>query len=62
MASCYYYLKRYLVIGDVPPKAINLPNDEVRDIVGEENAKALFDLQEQAARKILSVTRDGGDI
>nr|DAG43413.1 MAG TPA: radical SAM peptide maturase, CXXX-repeat target family [Caudoviricetes sp.] len=62
LASCYYYLKRYLVIGDVPPKVINLPNDEVRDIVGEENAKALFDLQEQAARKILSVTRDGGDI
>lgn len=27
-----------------------------------QNAKVLFDLQERAARKILSVTKNGGDI
>lgn len=51
LASCYYYNRRYLQMGDCEPKAIYLPRSEAIDLVGESAANELWALQEQAAEK-----------
>lgn len=51
LASCYYYNKRHIEIGDVNPKKINLPYNEVVDILGKEEADYLFNLEKEAFNK-----------
>jgi uncharacterized protein len=48
LASCYYYNKRHIEIGDVDAKKINLPYNETVDIIGKEEADYLFNLEKQA--------------
>lgn len=54
LSTCYYFNKRFLELGDCNAKAINMSFDEAAEIIGEEKAKELFDLQERAAQKILN--------
>lgn len=51
LASCYYYNKRHIELNDVNPKKINLPYDEVVDILGKEEADYLFNLEKEAFNK-----------
>lgn len=51
LASCYYYNKRHIELNDVKPKKINLPYDEVVDILGKEEADYLFNLEKEAFNK-----------
>ena len=48
LASCYYYNKRYVTLGNYKPKKINLPKKEVIDIIGIENANELYRLEQDA--------------
>ena len=52
LGSYYYANKRYLELGDVEPRAIYMPYNEVIDIIGQSNADELFELQKQAAIKL----------
>ena len=51
LASCYYYNKRHIELNDVNPKKINLPYNEVVDILGKEEADYLFNLEKEAFNK-----------
>jgi radical SAM peptide maturase (CXXX-repeat target family) len=51
LASCYYYNKRHVELNDVNPKKINLPYNEVVDILGKEEADYLFNLEKEAFNK-----------
>lgn len=51
LASCYYYNKRHMELNDVNPKKINLPYNEVVDILGKEEADYLFNLEKEAFNK-----------
>ena len=51
LASCYYYNKRHIELNDVKPKKINLPYNEVVDILGKEEADYLFNLEKEAFNK-----------
>ena len=51
LASCYYYSKRHIKIGDVDAKKINLPYEEAVEILGKEEADYLFNLEKQAFNK-----------
>lgn len=51
LASCYYYNKRHIELNDVNPKKINLPYNEVVDIIGKEEADYLFNLEKEAFNK-----------
>ena len=51
LASCYYYNNRHIEIGDVDAKKINLPYNEVVDILGKEEADYLFNLEKEAFNK-----------
>lgn len=51
LASCYYYNKRHIELDDVNPKKINLPYNEVVDILGKEEADYLFNLEKEAFNK-----------
>lgn len=51
LSSCYYYNKRHIELNDVEPKKINLPYNEVVDILGKEEADYLFNLEKEAFNK-----------
>lgn len=51
LAVYYYANTRYLKLGDIEPKKINLPYDEVVDILGKEEADYLFNLEKEAFNK-----------
>lgn len=51
LASCYYYNKRHIELNDVNPKKINLPYNEVVDILGKEESDYLFNLEKEAFNK-----------
>lgn len=51
LASCYYYNKRHIELNDVNHKKINLPYNEVVDILGKEEADYLFNLEKEAFNK-----------
>ena len=51
LASCYYYNKRHIELNDVNSKKINLPYNEVVDILGKEEADYLFNLEKEAFNK-----------
>ena len=51
LASCYYYNKRHIELNDVKPKKINLPYNEVVDILDKEEADYLFNLEKEAFNK-----------
>ena len=51
LSSCYYANTRYLKLGDTEPKKINLPYNEVVDILGKEEADYLFNLEKEAFNK-----------
>lgn len=51
LASCYYYNKRHIELNDVNSKKINLPYNEVVDIIGKEEADYLFNLEKEAFNK-----------
>lgn len=51
LASCYYYNKRHMELNDANPKKINLPYNEVVDILGKEEADYLFNLEKEAFNK-----------
>lgn len=51
LASCYYYCKRSIEIRDVEPRKIDLPREEVEQIIGKEASDALFKLQDEALMK-----------
>ena len=48
LAVCYYLNKRSLILNDCNPKKINLPKEEVIDIIGTENANELYELEQDA--------------
>lgn len=51
LASCYYYNRRHIELNDVNHKKINLPYNEVVDILGKEEADYLFNLEKEAFNK-----------
>lgn len=51
LASCYFYNLRSIKLGDVEPKKINLPREEVEQLIGKQEADALFALEKEAAEK-----------
>lgn len=51
LASYYYANKRYIELGDVEPRPIYMPYNEVVDILGHDAANELFELQKSAALK-----------
>jgi radical SAM protein with 4Fe4S-binding SPASM domain len=56
LATCYYYTRRYLELGDVLPKRINLPLEEAYDLIGNDAVKELCLLEMNAAMKYLTET------
>ena len=52
LASYYYANKRFIELGDVEPRVIYMPYNEVVDILGEKSAAELFELQKAAAIKM----------
>ena len=52
LASYYYANKRYIELGDVEPRPIYMPYDEVVGIIGVEAATELFELQKMAIAKL----------
>lgn len=58
LVSCYYYNKRYLEINDVKPRAVNLPKEEVVNIIGAKATEELFELQDKALMKFIK--EEGG--
>lgn len=51
LASCYFYNLRSIKLGDVEPKKINLPREEVERLIGKPEADALFALEKEAAEQ-----------
>jgi len=52
LASYYYANKRFVELGDVEPRVIYMPYNEVVDILDEKSAAELFELQKAAAIKM----------
>ena len=52
LASYYYANKRFIELGDVEPRVIYMPYNEIVDILGEKSAAELFELQKAAAIKM----------
>lgn len=51
LASCYFYNLRSIKLGDVEPKKINLPREEVERLIGKREADTLFVLEKEAAEQ-----------
>lgn len=51
LAICWYCNARSLAIGDIQPKKVNLPYEEVELLIGKEEAKELKDIEKEAADK-----------